>query len=390
MARNKQSTQTKEQDIVVLELNNYVKPVISEVSSKEWVLNGKNNSFFEYIIERYNGSPTNSAIINSFTEMIYGKGLKVKDGEDEEILKLFPKKELRKIISDFKLFGSASVQVVYSKGSGALRKVTGVYHIPRQTVVPEKMDEDGDINTYYYSRDWSKLRGKGNEPEPFPAFGTSKNAPIEIMIIEPYKAGKHYFADPDYLPSLQYAKLEEEISNFAVSHIQNGLSAGYILNFNNGVPDKGKRDIIKREIREQLQGSSSAGNVIIAFNDNPDNAATIEPIPSNATHKQWEFWVSEARTQIMVGHRVISPMLFGIKDSSGLGNNANELETASKLLYGTVINPVQELLTDTFEMIIKVNNVDADLYFEPLMTFINEDGSKQEADETLQLKTDKK
>tara|TARA_R110000851_G_scaffold237164_2_gene390019 strand:- start:12391 stop:13539 length:1149 start_codon:yes stop_codon:yes gene_type:complete len=377
------------QDIVIIELNNYVKPVITEVSNKEWVLNGKNNEFFDYIIERYNGSPTNSAIINSFTEMIYGKGLRVSNSENEDILKLFPKKELRMIVSDFKLFGSASLQVVYSKGRGALRKVTGVFHIPRQSIVPEKMDEDGEIMNYFYSKDWNKLRVKGNEPEPFPTFGTTKDAPIEIMVIEPYKAGKHYFADPDYVSALQYAKLEEEISNFAVSHIQNGLSAGYILNFNNGVPEVEVRDRIKREIREQLQGSSSAGNLIIAFNDNPDNAATIVPIPSNATHEQWQFWVTEGRTQIMVGHRVISPMLFGIKDSSGLGNNADELQTASRLLFATVINPMQELLLDRFEEITDINKTGVELFFEPLLTFVNEDGTEQESTETVQLKENK-
>jgi hypothetical protein len=28
----------------------------------------------------------------------------------------------------------------------------------------------------------------------------------------------------------------------------------------------------------------------------------------------------------MISHRVTSPILFGIKDNTGLGNNANEME----------------------------------------------------------------
>jgi hypothetical protein len=40
--------------------------------------------------------------------------------------------------------------------------------------------------------------------------------------------------------------------------------------------------------------------------------------------------------KIMVAHRIISPMLLGIKDNTGLGNNAEELKTASILVrqYG--------------------------------------------------------
>ena len=30
----------------------------------------------------------------------------------------------------------------------------------------------------------------------------------------------------------------------------------------------------------------------------------------------------------MVSHRIVSPMLIGIKDQTGLGNNADELKTA--------------------------------------------------------------
>lgn len=369
----------------IFEMNSYVKPPVEESASKEWVLNGRNNEFFGYIIDRYNGSPTNAAIINGFTELIYGKGLTVRMREDAEFLKLFPKDEVRKIVSDFKLFGSSTVQVIYSKGKGELRKVVRVHHIPRESIAPAKMNESGDIDTYYYSKDWSKTRGKA-APTPYPAFGTTKDAPVEIMCIQPYKAGKHYFADPDYLSALQYANLEEEISNYSVSHIQNGLSAGYIINFNNGVPEREKREQIKYDIQRKLQGSDAAGNVIISFNDNSETAPTIVPIPSNATHEQWQFWVSEARTQIMVGHRVTSPMLFGIKDNSGLGNNAEELETASKLLQATVIAPMQELLLDAFSRIAAANGQFVEFEFRPLVKFVEEDGTVNEGEEAVELK----
>lgn len=362
----------KENQISIIQLNSYVKPEVKEVTGKDWVLNGRNNSFFEDIIDRYNGSPTNAAIINGYSEMIYGKGLT--KGKE-----LFPAKEVRKICNDFELFGSAAFQVIYSKGKGALRRITGVYHIPRQTIAPNKMNEEGEITTYWYSTKWGKV-----DPEPFPAFGTSKEDK-EIYVIEPYRAGKHYYADPDYLACMQYAQLEEEISNFSISHIRNGLSAGFIINFNNGVPKKEIRDEIERDIKKRVTGSSAAGNVVIAFNDNNDSKTTVEAFPTNANHKQWEFWTEEARRQIMVGHRVISPMLFGIKDNTGLGNNAEELETASKLSYATVIQPKQELILEAFGEVLKFNGVDTELDFKPLIDFKKEEGGTTQAGENIEL-----
>ena len=34
----------------------------------------------------------------------------------------------------------------------------------------------------------------------------------------------------------------------------------------------------------------------------------------------------------MIGHGVVSPILLGIKDNTGFGNNAEELRTASVLI----------------------------------------------------------
>ena len=68
----------------------------------------------------------------------------------------------------------------------------------------------------------------------------------------------------------------------------------------------------------------------------------------------------------MVAHRIVSPMLLGIKDSSGLGNNAEEIKTASLLMDNTVIRPFQELLIDCFDNILAYNDISLNLYFTTL------------------------
>ncbi|MFS4469110.1 hypothetical protein [Maribacter sp. 2210JD10-5] len=368
--------------ISVIQLNNYTKPIVKEVTGKDWVLNGKNNSHFQTLIERKKGSPTNSTIIKKYCSFIYGKGLTV-NADDKSILSLFPKKEIKKIINDYKLFGSATIQVIYSKGKGALRKVTGAYHIPRETIAPNKKNEDGDILTYWYCKDWSKVNS--NKPEPFPSFGTSKEA-IEIYEVKDYEAGSEYFASADYESSLEYCKLEEEISHYSISHIQNGLSAGWVINLNNGIPEKEVQDEMEKSILQKVTGSSAAGNVIISFNNSSDTKTTVEPFPQNASHKQWDFWVNEAKTQIMVAHEVVNPILFGLEKSTGFGNNADEIEVSAKFLYGTVIMPYQETITDAFQEIAGVNGVNYEFEFKPLIDFTKTDGSSSASGENVELK----
>jgi len=59
-------------------------------------------------------------------------------------------------------------------------------------------------------------------------------------------------------------------------------------------------------------------------------------------------------------------MLLGIKDGSGLGNNAEEIKTASLLMDNTVIRPFQELLIDSFDQILAYNDIALNLYFTTL------------------------
>lgn len=373
-------------DIRLIQLSNYIRPTLQENKSKNWVLNGVNNSFYDYIIKRFNGSPTNAAINTSYIDLIYGRGLAAYNKDLPtwvKFLTILSPKELRKIISDFQLFGEASMQVIKTKDG---KDLANIYHIPKQLIVPSLENEEGEIESYWYCKDWSNIRKY--KPEEFSAFGTSNDA-IEIYCIKPYKAGKNYFSDPDYIAALPYAEMEEELANFYINSIKKGLSAGYIIN----IPDGGtltpeQKNKLEEKIKEKLTGSENAMNFVISFNGR-DAEITIIPFPVNdAQHKQWEYLTAESRQQIMTGHRVVSPMLFGIKDSTGFGNNADELDTAEAQLMKRIIQPKQIPLLEALEDILIHFNINLNLYFMPLTdapaaTQMSEQKKKDELDEFL-------
>jgi len=353
-------------DLRVVNLSTYTSPEIVEKSNKQWVAYGTDNNYFSYLIDRYNGSPTNNAIINGVSEMIYGKGLDALDSSKKpeayaKMMTLFHKDCVRKLCYDLKLMGQCSMQVIYSKDR---KTVARVEHIPVENLRAEKCNEKGEIEAYYYSDDWSKVKNV-KDCTRIPAFGYSTEA-IEIVYVKPYRAGYKYYSSPDYQGGLQYAELEEEISNYHLNNILNGLAPSMLINFNNGTPNAEERQMLENRIYQKFSGSSNAGKFILAFNDNPESAATIEPIQLSEAHNQYQFLSDESGKKIMVAHRVVSPMLLGIKDSSGLGNNADELKTASILMDNTVIRPFQTLLIDAFDSILAYNNISLKLYFKTL------------------------
>lgn len=353
-------------DLRVVNFSTYTSPKITEQKNRDWVNYGEDNNYYQYLIDRYNGSATNNAIINGISEMIYGKGLDATDSnrkpdEYAQMMSLFSKDCVRKLAYDLKLMGGAAMQVVYSKDHS---KILQVEHFPVETLRAEKCNEDGDIEGYYYMADWSKLK-PSDKPQRIPAFGFS-NEGIEILFIKPYRAGFYYYSPVDYQGGLQYAELEEEISNYHLNNIMNGLAPSMLINFNNGVPNEEERTLIEQRIYQKFSGSSNAGKFILAFNDNSESAASIEPVQLSDAHNQYQFLSDESMRKIMVSHRVVSPMLLGIKDQSGLGNNADELKTASTLMDNTVIRPFQTLLIDAFESVLAFNNITLKLYFKTL------------------------
>jgi hypothetical protein len=349
----------------VMNLSSYTAPPVIENTRYDWVEYGEDNNYFQYLIDRYNGSPTNNAAVNGISEMIYGRGLEATDSEEKpeeysRMRELFRKECMKKITYDYKMMGQAALQVIYSKDHS---RIVEARHIPIETLRAEKATI-GDVKAYYYHPNWSDMR-RDEKPKRIPAFGTSKEG-LEILYIRPYKAGFYYYSPVDYQGGLQYAELEEEIANYHINNIQNGLQPSMLINFNNGTPNKEQRDEIERAIYDKFSGTSNAGRFILAFNDSKELAASIEPVMLNDAHQQYQFLSDESMKKVMVSHRIVSPMLVGIKDQTGLGNNAQELETASILMDNTVIRPMQVTVIDALQKILEYNEIELDLYFQTL------------------------
>ena len=374
-------------DLRIVNLSTYTSPTVKEVKGQEFVSYGDDNNYFQYLIDRYNGSPTNNAIINGVSEMIYGKGLDATDSNRKpdayaQMMTLFNADCTRKVVYDLKLMGQCAIQVIYSKDRS---KIVKLEHIPVETLRAEKCNDKGEIEAYFYHYDWSKYK-RSDDLVRIPAFGTSKEG-LEIMYIKPYRAGFKYYSPVDYQGGTQYAELEEEISNYHLNNIMNGLAPSMLINFNNGTPDPEQREIIERRIYEKFSGSSNAGKFILAFNDNAETAADIQPIQLSDAHNQYQFLSDESARKILVSHRVVSPMLLGIKDNTGLGNNADELKTATILMDNTVIRPFQRLLIENFDKILSYNGIALNLYFKTLQPLEFTDLDNVEDSETREEET---
>jgi len=383
-----QFSKTKVSEFGFVNLSTYTSPEVKEVNGADWIEYGADNNYFQFLIDRYNGSPTNNAAINGISQAIYGKGLNATDSnrkpnEYAQMISLFRKDVVRRACYDLKLMGQAAIQVIYSKDRS---KIVQLEHMPIETLRAEKCDEDGNVPAYYYFNDWANIK-KTDEPLRIPAFGMS-NEEIEIYYIKPYKSGFYYYSPVDYQGGLQYAELEEEVSNYHLNNIMNGLSPSMLINFNNGTPNQQERQLIETKIASKFSGTSNAGKFILAFNDNKESQAEITPVQLSDAHNQYQFLSEESTSKIQIAHRVVSPFLLGIQTKNGFSSNADEIKTASLLMDNTVIRPFQELLIDSFDNILAYNEISLNLYFTTLqpLEFTEVDQSLQD-NETIEEET---
>jgi len=373
-------------DLRIVNLSSYTSPEIVEKSNKQWVAYGSDNNFFGHLISNYENSPTNNAIINAISQQIYGLGLDASDSSRRpeqyaKMITMFHKDCVQKLCFDLKLMGQCAMQVIYSKDRKTIAQVA---HIPVENLRAEKCNEKGEIEGYFYSDDWANVKPR-TELKRIPAFGSSKEN-IEIIYVKPYRAGYKYYSSPDYTGCLQWCEIESEVSNFHLNNVQGSFSPNTLIQFNNGTPNAEERQNLENRIAQKFTGTGG-NKFILAFNDNQDAAATVETLPISDAHNTYEYVSSQATEKIMVGHRVVSPMLYGIKDSTGLGNNADELKTASILMQNLVIAPFQHLLIDAFDSILAYNQISLKLYFKTLQPLQFIDLENVEDEETKEEET---
>jgi hypothetical protein len=351
-------------NIHVLNLAKYEPPIIEESKKNEWVTYGENNSYYQFLIDRYKNSTTNNAIINNISRLVYGKGLSAVDAsrkpnEYAQMMAMINADDMRKVVLDFEMLGQAAFQVHYSKDRS---KILKVYHIPVQQLAPEKCNKDGQIEGYYYSDNWEDTRKYA--PKRIPAFGFG-NEQIEIMFIQPYSVGMKYFSYVDYQGGLNYAVLEEDIANYLISEVQSSFSSRTVVNFNNGQPTPEEQDIISSKVMSKLTGTNGQ-RVIVAFNNNAESKTTIDSIPVDNAPDLYNQLSEECMRKIMLSHNVTSPLLFGIASTNGFSSNADELQNSFVLFDNLVIRPKQEVLLSAIDRILAFNGIALKLYFKTL------------------------
>jgi hypothetical protein len=378
------------ENILSINLSTTTAPDVSEQSGKDWVNYGTEdwaNLYPQFLIDLYYNSSTQAAIINATAEMIAGEALVIEDEEERDLEAIVRLKKffssangnetleevIKKISFDFKLQGAFALNIVWSQDR---TQIAEIYHVAVEKIRCEKPNELGKVEGYYISSDWADTRK--NKPYRVPAFNTNdRTSANQILYTGLYSPNMNSYYTPDYVASNNWALVDQRVAEFHLNNISNGFSGSFMLNFANGVPTQEERFQIEQSLAAKFTGADNAGKFILTFSDDKTRTPEINAITPSDLDKQYLALQELLVQNILTGHRVTSPILMGIKSDTGLGNNADELNSAANFYLNTVVLPYQGQIIKTLRKIFTVNNMDMPVRFDqlkPITTrFTNQD-----------------
>jgi len=352
-----------------IQLTNVVQPTVKEIPHQDWVQYGDNsykNLYPTYLVDLYNNSATHAAIVNATAAMIAGEELLVDNKEDlskyVDIKKFFANinsKEtahevFTKAAFDLKLQGGFALNIIWSKDR---TRIAEIYHLPVEQLRVGVPDENNRVQDYYISADWSQYRKKEYAPRRVAAFNANdRREASQILYTGLYSPAMEVYHTPDYVASTNWIEIDSLTADYHLNNIANGFSGSYFINFANGIPTKEERERIERQITKKFTGANNAGKFVLTFTEDGQEKPEIIPIQVSNADKQYTVLNELCIQNIMIGHRVTSPMLLGVKTEGQLGGR-NELTQAYELYMNTVIKPYQNVILKTFKLLLAINDI---------------------------------
>ena len=301
-------------------------PVFKESRNKDYIKYGADDDYPDYLTYLFNKSAKHGAIIGGKAFYIFGEGY-----ENGEVIVNRLGDTLndiaKKSILDIEIYGGYRWEIIWN----AARKVAEIYHVDYTTI---RVGKNGG---YYFKECWDS---NNRDEEIFmPAFNPNYPIGSQMYAYNEYRPKTRYYPLPEYIGSNNFIETDIEISKYYLSAIRNGMTPSKMIQFFNGEPTEDKKREIEHRMAKKFAGAENAGKFLLVFNQvNASKSVEVNDLSATDLDKHMIELNKTCQQEIFSGHRVTSPMLFGIKTEGQLGGNT-ELKASYELFQSTYAKP---------------------------------------------------
>lgn len=321
---------------------NIVSSKEEEIKGREFITWGTQNKYPQYLWNLTQDVTLLRTIINGLANYVVGENIIVnytpwaisvnKNGDTIEDI-------IRNIALDYGRYGGFAINVLRNKMGG----VAEIYYLDFKNLRSDKKNE-----FFFYSEDWDKSYGRVRY-NTYPKFRTNGKEGSSIF----YYKNSYNTVYPMALyagDGCLAAETERGINEFHLNSIKNGFSSNVIINFNNGRPTEEMQEEIEKNLNEKFGGFTNAGRMMVAFNDNKDNAVTIQKIDAADFGERYQALSKNCKQELYSAFQS-HPVLFGLP-TEDTGFNSQDFSEAFKVFNKTVILPIQKIVKSSFEKIL--------------------------------------
>jgi hypothetical protein len=321
-----------ESNTIILDFanQNIPQPTESRNTSDSTFVNwGLNNQYPVFLLDLFSQSSIHSAIVNQKTNYIIGDGLRTANSDKLDLLVNASddiKEFSAKIIKDYILFNAFAVEVVFN--------VFGVpvefYHVPMNRLRMNKSK-----TKFFYCEDWLLSR----KHVIYDRYSVKQNqdSTSKIFYFDGYFPSVNLvYPTPEYNGTIRAIVTDIAINEFNLNNIKNHFSPSTIITFFNGnnVSEKVKEQIIN-DLETKFRGENGK-KFIIDFQHKDGKSAEINQLSANDWDKAYLEVSNKNTDNILIGHQVQNPSLFGIKTAGQLGSS-QELEVSYEIFKNNYI-----------------------------------------------------
>lgn len=328
------------------------------------------NMYMESLVDRYvNYSSIHSNFINLKRRLTYGSGLLPVDADNVKLQEFIDKENsagndinevLQKCVLDYAILESCAVQVIYSANG----KAATVFHTDMSKLRAEEPDEFGMINAYWFSKDWSKVKGSLNDkrmknspavriPVYNPETGT-KDA-RQILVIKRYTTGNPIYPIPSYNSSLPYIDLDYLLAKHHLNAVNGGFFPTFLLNLVGNPTEEEKKKFIS-EFNNKFTGTENIKGVYF-WSDTHDAAPKFERMSEDTNEKLFETLQKQVYTNVSTGHGGSLALAGFESQGADLGGDANKLNVERLSFINRVIEDFQATIVRGFNKIFDHNDL---------------------------------
>lgn len=322
--------------------DNIPEPKEVEVRGREVISWGEDNNYPRYLQQLVREVPTLQSIINGCVDYVAGDRVEVKSGRVAAIfdsMDITADDYVRLLAENYWRYGGFSHLVTRTKDHTDIARL--------ECLDLRFVRSDKENTKFFFSERFGEKYVHDDKMVVYPKFMSEGEHDASVLYVK--NTSSQTYPAPVYSSAVKACEMERGVDDFHLNALNNGFTASYLVNFNNGEPTPEIQEEIEREFREKFSGHENAARIAFCWNDSRVTATTLEKIDVEDFGEKYESLAKRSRQQIFTAFRA-HPNLFGIPTENN-GFNAEEFGGAFKLFQRTMISPVQRMIVRSFEKI---------------------------------------